>query len=211
MNHSPLSPEHLRRQIAVEAGRIMAEEGVRDYSAAKRKAAERLGVHGRGGLPSNLEVDEAMQEYQRLFLGAEHAARLRRLREVALEAMTLLADYEPRLVGGVLRGTAGPEEVVNLLLYADTPEEVALFLDARGIRTRAEEQRFRFGRREWADVPGWTYVAGDVTLRLAVFPPEALRRPPLSPVDGRAMRRAHIGAVRRLLTAAGPGAPGPAD
>ena len=37
----------LRHQISVEAARIMSDEGVRDFQVAKRKAAERLGIHAR--------------------------------------------------------------------------------------------------------------------------------------------------------------------
>ena len=36
--------EHLRRALAQEAARVMAEHGIRDFLVAKRKAAERFGV-----------------------------------------------------------------------------------------------------------------------------------------------------------------------
>ncbi|MBV8307804.1 MAG: hypothetical protein JO274_10025, partial [Gammaproteobacteria bacterium] len=36
--------ENLRRALAQEAARIMAEHGIRDFLVAKRKAAERFGV-----------------------------------------------------------------------------------------------------------------------------------------------------------------------
>jgi hypothetical protein len=40
----PTRGDNLRRTLAQEAARIMAEHGVQDFLIAKRKAAERLGV-----------------------------------------------------------------------------------------------------------------------------------------------------------------------
>ena len=61
--------EHLRRAVAQEAARVMSEHGVRDFLFAKRKAAERFGIVDGSLLPRNIEIEEALQEYQRLFGG----------------------------------------------------------------------------------------------------------------------------------------------
>ncbi len=47
----------------------MAEHGVSDFLFAKRKAAERFGVTDHAVLPKNVEIEEALVEYQRLFGG----------------------------------------------------------------------------------------------------------------------------------------------
>ena len=39
----PPRAENLRRAIAQEAARVMAEHGIRDFLFAKRKAAEQIG------------------------------------------------------------------------------------------------------------------------------------------------------------------------
>ena len=41
--------EDLRRALAQEAARIMAEHGIEDFLQAKRKAADRLGVNDVAG------------------------------------------------------------------------------------------------------------------------------------------------------------------
>ena len=57
--------------LAQEAARIMADEGVRDFRLAKRKAAERLGLPVNGTLmPRNTEIEQALIDHQRLFNGA---------------------------------------------------------------------------------------------------------------------------------------------
>ena len=62
----PSRVENLRRALAQEAARLMAEHGIRDFLVAKRKAAERLGViDGVALLPKNSEIESALAEYQR--------------------------------------------------------------------------------------------------------------------------------------------------
>ena len=95
----------------------MAEGGIRDYHQAKRKAAERLGFHDDASLPRNSEVEDALREYQRLFLGASHADELRTRREAALHALEFFARFDARLVGPVLEGTADARAPVSLQLY----------------------------------------------------------------------------------------------
>ena len=98
--------ELLRQAVAEEAARIMREQGVDDFLLAKRKAAERLGVMDASILPRNTEIEAAMVAHQRLFGADRHEAELAVLRRAALEAMRLMSDFEPRLVGPVLTGTA---------------------------------------------------------------------------------------------------------
>jgi hypothetical protein len=46
--------EDMRKALAQEAARIMAEHGIEDYLQAKRKAADRLGVNDVSVLPKNV-------------------------------------------------------------------------------------------------------------------------------------------------------------
>ncbi|MBV8341858.1 MAG: hypothetical protein JO173_05695, partial [Gammaproteobacteria bacterium] len=92
--------DNVRRALAQEAARIMAEHGIRDFLIAKRKAAERLGVEdGPALLPKNSEIEAALAEYQRLFGGESHLSALQAQRHAALAAMRYLEEFEPRLVG----------------------------------------------------------------------------------------------------------------
>ena len=59
--------EDLRRALAQEAARIMAEHGIEDFLQAKRKAADRLGVNDVAVLPKNVEIEAALRAHQRLF------------------------------------------------------------------------------------------------------------------------------------------------
>ena len=191
----------IRQRIASEAARIMTEQGVRDFGQAKRKAATRLGVESTRNLPNNQEIEAAFEEYLRLFRGDSQPSQLRRLREAAVQAMRMFAPFRPRLVGPVLHGTADAYSAVNLHLFADTSEEVDLFLLDRQVPYQVDTRTLKLGADESATFPVYRFVAGDVAIELTVFT-ERSRRPPLSPVDGRPMQRAGLDRVEALLAEA---------
>lgn len=186
--------------IAQAAARFMAEGGIRDYYLAKHKALEQLGINrNTPNMPRNTEVQEALAEYQRLFQGDSQPRALAQLREAAAEAMKLFAEFRPRLVGPVLSGLADTASAVNLHLFAETPEQVVLFLLDRDIPHESDLRRLRMNERDWVDLPLFRFMAREVPVELTVFPPEGLRQAPLSPVDGRPMQRAGLREVQALL------------
>ena len=189
----------MRLRIAQEAARIMAEEGVHDFLSAKRKAAARLGAADTRHLPRNTEIEQALIDYQRLFQPGVHAHRLERLRGAALESMRFFNRFDPRLVGSVLSGTANEHSDVNLHLFADTPEDVVLFLMQEHIPFQTSERRLRLTHQSSEMYPVYRFMAGDTTIDLTVFPRAGLRQAPLSTVDGKPMRRASVTALRELM------------
>jgi hypothetical protein len=190
----------VRTLIAEEAARVLAEDGIRDYGQAKRKAAARFGVRDlHNNLPTNVEVEQALVGRQRLFGSAGRVDRLRELRTAALSAMRLLKRYEPRLVGPVLVGTATEHSDVQLHIFADGSEQVAIDLMGRGIPFEQLERRMKRVSGGPLLVPVYRFMAGDVTVEAAVFGPDAIREAPASAVDGRPMRRANAREVEGLL------------
>jgi len=189
-----------RRALAQEAARIMAEHGIRDFLVAKRKAAERLGVEdGAALLPKNSEIEAALVEYQRLFGGESHLSTLNAQRRAALAAMRCLEEFEPRLVGAVLAGTATLHSEVQLHLFAERAESVTLKLLDEGIRHEVTEKRVRFDAAQVRAFPGVRFEVEEQSIEATVFPPDGIRQAPVSPVDGRPMRRASAFEVEALL------------
>ena len=191
-----------RRVLAQEAARIIVDQGIRDYRIAKIKAAERLGMNTRGALPGNTEIEQALSEHLLLFNGDSHAQLLAELRRAALAAMSLLADFSPRLVGPVLAGTADENSVINLHVFADDSEAVAMFLDAEGIPCQLYDRRLKMrrGRDVRPDAfAGYAFVCAGECIEATVFPVDGIRQAPISPVDSKPMRRLDIKGVRALL------------
>ncbi len=125
---APAATDHLRRSIASAAARLMAEDGIGDYGAAKRKAARHLGGGDGVMLPTNEEIEVELRTYQALYQDDEQRGRLREMRETALEVMERVADFRPCLTGAVLDGTAGRFSEVELDLFADSAKDVEIFL-----------------------------------------------------------------------------------
>lgn len=188
-----------RERVAEEAARIMIEHGVRDFALAKRKAAERLRLSGRGALPGNAMIEERLAARQRIFESDAHNERLVQKRHVALAVMDALVEFEPRLVGTVLHGTATLNCAVELHAFSDEPERVAAALGNSGWDTRSVERRSRRSRSETVRVPAYRFAIDAQELLVEVHPCDGIRQAPLSPVDQRPMRRAARKTVLELL------------
>jgi hypothetical protein len=195
-------PKHdpqLRLLIAQTAARLMSESGIHDFALAKRKAAAQYGVTHSGNLPGNEEIEQALMEYQRLFLGDSQPLLLHRLRETALNAMTLLETFHPCLVGPVLNGSADAHSAIYLHLFADTPEQVLFFLMDRQIPHEQSERQVHLAGGQTRTYPKFSFVAGETPIELTVYPTDTKRQIPLSPIDGKPMKRADRKQLVRLL------------
>ncbi len=195
------SPRHdnLRRTLAQDAARFMAEHGIQDFLTAKRKAAARYGNVEAATLPSNSEIEAALGEYQRLFGATAHDEQLNQQRGRALLAMQQLSLFQPRLVGAVLSGTATLHTDIQIHVFADIPESVSMTLMDRGIEYEVTERRHRFGNDPSRTHPGVRFALGRQYIDVTVFPLDGIRQAPASPVDGRPMRRADIAELQLLL------------
>jgi len=191
----------MRQRLAQEAARIMADEGVHDFHAAKQKAAARLRASDTHNLPRNIEIEQALKEYQSLFHGDEHRLQLDRLRRTACQAMRYFERFRPRLVGSVLKGTAGSHSDINLQLFADTPEEMVLFLMGEGVPFEEGIRQFHYPDGSSENYPSFQFLADGVPVELTLFPIDGLRRTPLSPVDGHPMKRATLTELEAIIDA----------
>jgi hypothetical protein len=187
-----------RRRIAVEAARLIAEQGLRDFHAAKLKAAGNLGLGETSPLPRNSEIEDALREHQRLFQSESQPRHLTRLREAAVEAMRFFSAFEPRLVGAVLEGTADAYSAVCLHLFTDNADTLAVFLADKRIPFSQEQRILRLSAEVTGEFPAWRFSAGDVNIDLTVFPLDGLRQPPLDRISERPMRRAALDTVMAL-------------
>jgi hypothetical protein len=198
-------PRHIRKmkqarlEVAAEAARILATEGQHNYHVAKKKAAERMGLSERLALPSNIEVKDALLTYQALYGGQAHQENIDRLRRCAAQAMQLLGDFQPRLVGSVLDGTANSHSRVALHVFIDAIETLVLFLLERGMAFDQQQRQIRWFDGGHRMVQVVVLKLQDVEVEMTVFEPLHLRQSPPSPIDGRPQRRAGLAEVEILL------------
>ncbi|TDK33882.1 hypothetical protein [Luteimonas terrae] len=197
--HADTRTRERRHRVAHEAARMMAEGGIRDFHQAKLKAASRLGIHDDASLPRNREIEDALREHQRLFVGARQADAVRIRREAAVQALGFFEPFAPRLVGPVLEGTADDHSAVTLHLHTDDASAVARFLDDHGIPAEGRMRRLRLDRQRTGDFDVWVFTADGLTFDLTVLPEAVLRQAPLSAVDEKPMRRASHAQLERLI------------
>jgi hypothetical protein len=197
--HAARGSDQMRRRVAVEAARLMSESGIRDFHIAKRKAAERLGANDKSQLPNNAEIEDALREYQRIFQSEEHPQTLRRLREEARDAMKFFKEFDPRLVGPVLEGTADKFSAVCLHLFCDAPEQVMILLDENGIGYEEQNRKLKYAHDKMQEYPALIIPRDDIRIDVTLLPPEAIRQAPLDKVDDQPMRRASLSLLEELL------------
>ena len=163
----------MREQLAHQAAKLMAEDGITDHAFAKRKAARQLGAADTQHLPSNQEVDDALQSYRALYQQDSHPGVLRQLREEALRTMRLLDEFHPYLTGSVLSGTAGEHSDINLMLFSDDAKAVLLFLLKNKIDFEDGAWKVRMGGHE-ETVPSYTLTGESGTqIHIIVLPENA--------------------------------------
>ena len=148
-------------EIAVQAARLVVEDGL-DYGSAKRRAARDLRLQGGGTpeLPDNETVEDEVRAYIALFHADTQPAELAALRATAVVWMERLAAFRPHLTGAVWRGTATRQSDVHIDLFCDDSKAAELALIDRNV--------------DYDVVPGETRDAADVLVvheRVSGAPP----------------------------------------
>ena len=114
----PSSDNRIRKEIAHNAAKLVALDGLEDFLQAKKKAAHQLGINNKRLLPSNKEIEAALIEYQSLFIDDKQKLELLESRKIAYKAMLLVKEYNPRLVGPLLTGTANQHSEIIIHIFS---------------------------------------------------------------------------------------------
>ena len=181
-----------RLLIASTAARLIAESGISDFAAAKRKAVHTLGLPENTRLPENAEVEAELRVFQRLFQDDEHALRIDHLRQKAVEIMTLTQRFNPYLTGSVLEGTAGRYAEIDIQLFTDSAKDVEIFFLNQ--RIDYEHSTPRSDRAEAV----LTLQSDDDVTNLIIYPPKE-ERVAFKTRDGRIRQRMRLDALKKLL------------
>lgn len=193
----PYRPENtsgaqMRTLIASTAAKLMAEHGINDFSQAKRKAVQRLGLPDNSQLPENAAVEAELRLYQRLFQDEEQTERIAYLRQKAGEVMAIMQRFNPYLTGSVLDGTAGRYSEIDIQLFTDSAKDVEIFLLNQ--RIDFSHSQPRSDRAEAV----LTLHDDDTDINLVIYPAHD-ERVVFKTRDGRVRPRARLEAVKKLL------------
>ncbi len=194
--------DKVRQMIAQEAARLMYEEGINEYRDAKRKAAKHFGpekVLSLGShLPSNAEIHEELQRLIGLYEGKVLPERLLHMRILALRYMELLEPFSPYLVGSVLGGAVTERSDIDLHLFAESSEEVEVYLKEKDITFEQDVVTIRRGG-EFFEYPH-IYIEDEGTvIECSIYPPEDIHKRSKSSITGRAIERANAKKLRKII------------
>lgn len=192
-----------RLSIAQEAARLLATHQASTISHARQKAIQRLGIRNRADWPSTAEIDRAFHDYQALF--KPHASQQNRhhLLQYAIEAMQFLDPFAPHLTGAILQGNVPQHTTLELHLFTEPPETVALFLDAQRIPFRLHHKHYRLrpDTSTLSQYPCYQLIAENIPFELVIFPLKNQHQLPWQPHENQCLNRASYQQVQALLAA----------
>ena len=161
-----------RIEIAQAAARLIADEGLTDYAAAKRKAASSLGFGHNAVLPDKLEIEAALREHLALFQSETQPAALQILRVTALDVMRHLSRFLPILTGPIVTGLANEFTPIELEIISDDAKAIDFALLNADI---AYETALSRHHQEPESVPIYCFEYDDISVELALFTSESAR------------------------------------
>ncbi len=199
MTHSKL-----RRKIAWEAARLLYAREESEYFQAKRKASRRIasGWIRPADLPSNAEIRDEVRVMARLIEGQQgHSDRLEEMRIRALWWMEQLQMFHPRLIGSVLTGHVRDGSDVDIHVFSGNPSAVASRVEQTGMACELERKRVvKNGENR---VFSHVHIRDRYPIELTVYPPALLGHRFRSSIDGKAIPRATISELKRLIALEG--------
>ncbi len=187
-------------EIAAQAARWVVDDGL-EYGPAKRRAVKELGLSGRGALPSNEVLEDAVMDYIAVFCGDTQPQELQALRRLALDWMTRLSEFRPHLGGAVWHGTATRKSDIYLQLFCDDSKSAEIALIDQGVSYAARTVTgFNGAAVEALSVHAFCAdLNEDIGLHLMIYDFDDVRGALKADCKGRAPR-GDAKAVRRLLS-----------
>lgn len=189
-----------RGEIAYLAARLIAEDGICDFTAAKQKAARQLGVTTQSVLPDNRELDAALRSHQVIFQSNSQPIECHALRQIAADVMRWLDRFSPWLVGTVLSGSANRFSRIELEIAADDAKQMEMFFFNEGMQfetrtRRANRMKTNAARNE---ISIYEISFNEFPVSIAFYPRHAMRVDWLRR-DGLAPARAKLADVETLI------------
>lgn len=184
------------RRVAEEAARLMAAGAENEYIHAKNRALEMLGVTGQTRLPSNRKIKDCIAKLTQEELGVEEVTRrLRAMRQIAYDLMTVLEIFDPFLIGSTLTGEIRRSSDIDLHAYSDDYVEIKDHLEIFGYDEidveQVENRKGSFVHLRWME-QGYP-------VEITIYPWSWRALTMYSSVTGKPMKRADTHAVSKVI------------
>ena len=123
-----MSSKNMRLSIANLAAQMIMEEGIKDYLFAKKKAAKSLGLNENANLPTNSQIDKAINDFNKIFIPNLDIEFLQLFKTQALEIMDIFKNFKPHLMNQLSEGIIPKFPEIKINLFADNLKDVEYIL-----------------------------------------------------------------------------------
>ena len=123
-----MSSKNVKISVANLAAQLIMEEGIKDYLFAKKKAAKSLGINENVNLPTNSQIDKAIDEFNKIFNPNIDIEFLQQFKTQALEVMSIFKSFKPHLMDQLSQGIIPKFPEIKINLFADNLKDVEYVL-----------------------------------------------------------------------------------
>ena len=118
----------MKVSVANLAAQMIMEEGIKDYLYAKKKAAKSLGLNEKASLPTNSQIDKAIDDFNKIFNPNIDIEFLQQFKTHALEIMDIFKNFKPHLMNQLSEGILPKFPEIKINLFADNLKDVEYVL-----------------------------------------------------------------------------------
>ena len=144
-----MSSKNIKVSVANLAAQLIMEEGIKDYLFAKKKAARSLGLNENVSLPTNSQIDKAIDEFNKIFNPNIDIEFLELFKIQALEIMSIFKNFKPHLMNQLSQGIIPKFPEIKINLFADNLKDVEYVLlnselsyDFKEVKMNAKEGKY---------------------------------------------------------------------
>tara|TARA_B110000114_G_scaffold6992_1_gene7122 strand:+ start:197 stop:826 length:630 start_codon:yes stop_codon:yes gene_type:complete len=123
-----MSSKNMKVSVANLAAQMIMEEGIKDYLYAKKKAAKSLGLNEKASLPTNSQIDKAIDDFNKIFNPNIDIEFLQQFKTHALEIMDIFKNFKPHLMNQLSEGIIPKFPEIKINLFADNLKDVEYVL-----------------------------------------------------------------------------------
>ncbi|MCB5195403.1 nucleotidyltransferase domain-containing protein [Deefgea salmonis] len=143
-----------RDKIAQRAAQLIHAGHAKNLDQARRQACLELGLSSKEVGACTVEIEAEMAHYQHLF-SPDFDEDLLQLRQKSLALMDFFQQFEPYLIGSVLKGNANQHSDINLLVYSDDPKVIEIFLLNQQIDYSSKERKTQYRQTDSPTIAFW--------------------------------------------------------
>ena len=123
-----MTSKNIKLSVAHLAAQLIMEEGIKDYLYAKKKAAKSLGLNENANLPTNSQIDKAIDDFNKIFNSNIDIEFLQQFKIQALEIMDIFKNFKPHLMNQLYEGIIPKFPEIKINLFADNLKDVEYVL-----------------------------------------------------------------------------------